>query len=255
MIGKEAVVSGHSKWAGIKHKKALIDAQRGKLFTKLIREITVAARDGGGDEKSNPRLRRAVISAKEANMPFVNIERAIKKGTGELPGVCYEEIVYEGYASSGIAIVVECLTDNKNRTAAEIRKIFSKKGGNLASAGAVTYMFRKKGLIIIDKKEIDEDRLLNLALQAGAEDIEKVISQEQRSEKEYRIITSVADFENVKEAVKNNGIRYSFADLNLIPNNQIKLSPEKAKMVLALIDELENSDDVQNVYSNLEIDE
>ncbi|MCK4859847.1 MAG: YebC/PmpR family DNA-binding transcriptional regulator, partial [Candidatus Omnitrophica bacterium] len=167
-------MSGHSKWAGIKHKKALVDAQRGKLFTKLIREITVAARDGGRDDKTNSRLRQAIAAAKDANMPAANIERATKKGTGELPGVHYEEVTYEGYASGGIALIVECLTDNKNRTAAEIRNIFSKKGGNLASVGSVTYMFKKKGLFIIDKKEIKEDNLFALAIEAGAEDIEKV---------------------------------------------------------------------------------
>ena len=254
-------MSGHSKWAGIKHKKALVDAQRGKLFTKLIRELTVAARDGGGDEKTNPRLRQAITAAKESNMLSANIERAIKKGTGELPGVRYEEVTYEGYAAGGIAIVVECLTDNKNRTAAEIRNIFSKKGGNFASAGAVTYMFKKKGLIIIDRKEVEEDKLFTLVIEAGAEDIETVNSQqstvnseEQSSEEEYRIITSVRDFEKIKEVIKNSNIKYSFVGLSLIPNNRIKLDSEKAKPVLALIEDLENCDDVQNVHSNLEVE-
>lgn len=241
-------MSGHSKWAGIKHKKALVDAQRGKLFTKLIRELTVAARDGGGDERNNPRLRQAITAAKDANMPSANIERAIKKGTGELPGVRYEQVTYEGYASGGIAIVVECLTDNKNRTAAEIRNIFSKKGGNLASAGAVTYMFKKKGLIIIDKKEVEEDKLFTLVIEAGAEDITT-------EEDEYEIISSIPDFEKVKDVVKNSNIKYSFADLSLIPNSRIKLDSEKAKPVLALIEDLENCDDVQNVHSNLEVEE
>lgn len=241
-------MSGHSKWAGIKHKKALVDAQRGKLFTKLIRELTVAARDGGGDEKTNPRLRQAITAAKEANMPSANIDRAIKRGTGELPGVRYEPVTYEGYAAGGVAIVVECLTDNKNRTAAEIRNIFSKKGGNLASAGAVTYMFKKKGLIIIDKKEVEEDKLFSLVIEAGAEDMTT-------EEDEYEIVTSIPDFEKVKEAVKESGIKYSFAGLSLIPNSHIKLGSEKAKSVLALIEDLENSDDVQNVYSNLEVED
>jgi len=241
-------VSGHSKWAGIKHKKALVDAQRGKLFTKLSREITVAARTGGGDEKSNPRLRQAIAAAREANMPSANIERAIKRGTGELPGVSYEEATYEGYAPQGVAIVVECLTDNKNRTTAEIRNIFSRRGGSLASAGAVTYMFKKKGLIIIEKKQVEEERIFNIAIEAGAEDITT-------EEDEYEIITSVSDFEKVKEAMEKNGIRYSFAGLSLIPNNRIRLTSERAKVVLSLIEELEECDDVQNVYSNLEVED
>ncbi|MEA3560664.1 MAG: YebC/PmpR family DNA-binding transcriptional regulator [Candidatus Omnitrophota bacterium] len=239
-------MSGHSKWAGIKHKKALIDAKRGKLFSKLIKEITVAARQGGGNIDVNIRLRTAVGSAKDANMPAENIKRAIKKGTGELPGVSYEDVTYEGYGPGGVAIMLECLTDNKNRTTAEIRNIFSKKGGNLAGTGSVSWIFQRKGLIIVDKKEIEEDRLMSVILEAGAEDL--------RTEGDvYEIITGHTDLDKVKKVIVAKGLKYTVAELTMDPKSTVKVDGAAAKQVLGLVESLEDNDDVQHVYANFDI--
>ncbi|MFH1856034.1 MAG: YebC/PmpR family DNA-binding transcriptional regulator [Candidatus Omnitrophota bacterium] len=239
-------MSGHSKWAGIKHKKAIIDAKRGKLFTKLIKEITVGAREGGGDMNSNPRLRTAVNNAKEANMPQDNIDRAIKKGTGELPGVSYESVIYEGYGPGGIAILAEVLTDNKNRTTAEIRNIFSKKGGSLAGSGSVAWLFDKKGFVIIAKDKIDEDSLMSVVLEAGAEDLKTEADT-------YQITCDIKDLEAVKEAIKNKNIEWQVAEITMLPSRLVKVEGTEARVVIALVDALEDSDDVQNVYSNFDI--
>jgi YebC/PmpR family DNA-binding regulatory protein len=240
-------MSGHSKWAGIKHKKALVDAKRGKLFSKLIKEITVAARQGGGNSDTNPRLRTAISDAKNANMPAQNIERAIKKGTGELPGTSYEDVSYEGYGPGGVAVMLECLTDNKNRTTAEIRNLFSKKGGNLAGTGSVSWLFRKKGLIVIDQKEVEEDRLMSIVLEAGAEDL--------RVEDDvYEVITEPANLEKVKKEIIDNSIKYTIAELTMDPKSTVKIDDRTvAKQVLELVEALEDTDDVQHVYANFDI--
>lgn len=239
-------MSGHSKWSSIKHKKAAVDAKRGKIFTKLIREIMVAARTGGGDPNTNPRLRTAISTAREANMPSDNIERAVKKGTGGLEGVSYEEVHYEGYGPHGVALYVHCLTDNKNRTASEIRNIFAKKGGALAGAGSVAWIFEKKGLIVVPEAQVSEERLMEAALQAGAEDLST-------SNHKFEIVTEPAAFETVKAGLEEAKISFESADLTLIPKNQVSLAPEKARVVLTLIEALEDHDDVQNVYANFEI--
>lgn len=239
-------MSGHSKWASIKHKKALVDAKRGKVFTKIIREITVAARAGGGDPDSNPRLRLAISNAKSANMPSDNIERAVKKGTGALEGSSYEEVFYEGYGPEGVAIYVHCLTDNKNRTASEIRNVFSKKSGNMAGAGSVAWLFEKKGLIVVDASKTGEDKLMELVLNAGAEDLS-------RSGEKFEVITSASDFEAVKKALEEAKIAYDSAALQMIPKNLVSVSVQNARAVLSLIEALEDHDDVQNVYANCDI--
>lgn len=239
-------MSGHSKWAGIKHRKAAVDARRGKMFSKLIKEVTTAARQGGGSPETNPRLRTAISAARDANMPADNIERAIKKGTGELPGASYEEVNYEGYGPGGVAIMLECLTDNKNRTTAEIRNLFAKKGGNLAGAGSVAWIFEKKGLIIIDKEKIDEDKLMAIILEAGAEDLRV-------ETKTYEVLTKPADFEKVKEAIRTNGIEYSVAELTMNPKSTVKAEGTKARQVLELVETLEDNDDVQHAYANFDI--
>jgi len=239
-------VSGHSKWASIKHKKAAIDAKRGKLFSRISKEITVAAKIGGGDLNSNPRLRTAVMAGKEANMPGDNIERAIKKGTGELPGVTYEESVYEGYGPGGVAVLIEVLTDNKNRTTSEIRSIFTKRNGNMASANAVAWMFTKKGFITIKKETVDEDTLLDITLDAGAEDV--------KTEGDiYEVITGLQDFESVKEALAKNKIATESAEITALPSNTVQVNEKEAKQVLDLVETLEDHDDVQNVYANFDI--
>ena len=240
-------MSGHSKWASIKHKKASVDAKRGKLFSRLSKEITVAVKSGGGDADMNPRLRTAVSSAKEANMPNDNIDRAIKKGTGELPGVSYEELVYEGYGVGGVAILVETLTDNKNRTASEIRSIFTKRNSNLAASNAVAWMFSKKGFFSIKKDQVDEDTLLTVALDAGAEDV--------KSEDDYyEVLTDPHDFLAVKEALENNEIATETAEVTSLPGTTVQMnSAKEAKQVLDLIDALEDQDDTQNVYANFDI--
>jgi YebC/PmpR family DNA-binding regulatory protein len=239
-------MSGHNKWASIKHKKAATDAKRGKLFSKLSKELTISAKTGGGDPSANPRLRLAINKAKAVNMPADNIDRAIKKGTGELPGVSYEEISYEGYGPRGVAIIVESLTDNQNRTSAEIRNIFSKKGGNMAGQGSVSWMFTKKGFIIVNTDKADEDTLMSVAIDAGAEDM-KI------EEGVYEITTPISDFEQVKDALEKAGIEVESAELTMIPSSTIKLDGADAKGVLGLVELLEDHDDVQNVYANFDI--
>jgi YebC/PmpR family DNA-binding regulatory protein len=239
-------MSGHSKWASIKHKKGAADAKRGRLFTKLIREITVAAKEGGGNPDTNPQLRTAIDRAKDANMPKDNIEKAVKKGTGELPGVSYESCTFEGYGPGGVAIMVETLTDNKNRTTAEIRNIFSKKGGNMAGSGSVGWIFSAKGYILIDKTQIGEEELFSLSVDAGAEDIKT-------GEKNHEIFCDPKDFENLKKALKDKGIVWESAELTKLPNSTIKLSGTQAKQVLSLVEGLEDQDDSQKVYANFDI--
>lgn len=242
-------MSGHSKWASIKHKKAAADAKRGKIFTKIIREITVAARTGGGNPDTNPRLRLAITNAKNANMPADNIDRAIKKGTGELPGVSYEEVLYEGYGPQGVALMVQCLTDNKNRTASEIRNLFSKRGGNMAGQGSVAWQFEQKGLFVVKAAEgITEDKLMEVAVSAGAEDLS-------REGENFEIISGPQDFEAVKTALEEAGIETESAELTMLPKNMVKVDEENAKTVLTLIEGLEEHDDVQNVYTNCDIPE
>ena len=238
-------MSGHSKWSTIKHKKAAQDAKRGAMFTKVIKELTVAARIGGGDVDMNPRLRTAVLKAKAVNMPQDTMQRAMK-GTGELPGVNYEEITYEGYGPSGVAMIVTVLTDNRNRTVAEIRKIFSKNGGNLGESGCVAWMFQKKGLIVVDKDKVDEDELFTIALESGAEDVRPADAM-------YEVITSVEDFEPVKQAITTKGIEPSSSEVSLLPQTTVRLEGSQARQLLKLMDELEEHDDVQNVYANFDI--
>ena len=242
-------MSGHSKWASIKHKKAATDAKRGALFTKLIKELTAAARQGGGNAETNIRLRSAISRAKTQNMPLSNIENAIKKGTGELPGVVYEETSYEGYGPSGVAIFIETLTDNKNRTTAEIRNLFSKKNGNMASAGSVAWLFSKKGLINIDKKIIEEDKLMNIILEAGAEDMKTEGDS-------YEVTSTPSDFETVKKALEDKNIALQNAEITMIPSSSIKIGDkDSAKSVLDLVESLEDHEDVQHVYANFDIPE
>jgi YebC/PmpR family DNA-binding regulatory protein len=239
-------MSGHSKWSSIKHKKAATDAKRGKIFSKLIKEITVAARLGGGDMDANPRLRTAVQAAKSENMPKDNIERAIKKGTGELEGVNYEESIYEGYGPGGAAVLVESLTDNKNRTVADIRSIFGKNGGNLGENGCVAWMFDKKGYIAVESKSVDEDVLMEAALDAGAEDIKEDNSN-------YEIITAPADFEAVKDAIDKASIPYIDAEVTMLPQTTANLAGREAEQMVRLMEMLEDCDDVQKVYTNADI--
>jgi YebC/PmpR family DNA-binding regulatory protein len=239
-------MSGHSKWSSIKHKKGAADAKRGKIFTRLIREITVAARMGGGDPNGNARLRTAILAAKTENMPKENIDRAVKKGTGELEGVSYEEQNYEGYGPGGVAVLVDCLTDNKNRTVADVKYLFEKYGGNLGEPGCVAWMFDKKGLIVVEKNQVDEEKLLDLALEAGAEDVNE-------EEREFEVITSPSDFETVKEAIDNAGIPYTLAEISMIPKNTVKLEGKKAQQMVNLMSGLEDNDDVSHVYANFDI--
>ncbi len=239
-------MSGHSKWSTIKRKKGATDAKRGKIFTKLIKEITVAARFGGGDADANPRLRTAIAAAKSENMPKDNIERAIKKGTGELEGVAYEEVYYEGYGPGGAAVLVESLTDNKNRTVADIRHAFSKAGGSLGEAGCVAWMFQKKGMFVFEKGSVDEETLMDMTLDAGAEDIND-------EEGTLEVITSTENFEQVKKALEDRAIRYVVAEITMLPQSTIGLEGKEAEQMLRLMDGLEDSDDVQKVYSNFDI--
>lgn len=241
-------MSGHNKWASIKHKKAIADSKRGKLFTKIIKEITVAAKTGGGDPATNPRLRTAILAAKGGNMPADNIERAIKKGTGELEGVTYEEVMYEGYGPGGVAMLVQCLTDNKNRAAAEIRSIFTKGNGSMAGAGSVAWIFEKKGLILVSKSAATEDQLLELVIGAGAEDM----TTEGES---FQVTTGLQDYENVRTAVEKAGIAMESSQITMIPKNQTAVDADGARAVLSLVDSLEDNDDVQNVYMNADIPE
>ncbi|MBN1847383.1 MAG: YebC/PmpR family DNA-binding transcriptional regulator [Deltaproteobacteria bacterium] len=239
-------MSGHSKWSSIKHKKGAADAKRGKIFTKLIKEITVAARMGGGDPDGNPRLRSAIQAARSENMPKDNIERAIKKGTGELEGTSYEEANYEGYGPGGVAILIDCLTDNKKRTVAEIKYILDRHGGNLGEPGCVAWIFEKKGSIIFERDQVDEEKLLNTALEAGAEDVKE-------EETEFEVVMNPTDFETVKKAFDEQGLTYSVAEIDMIPKNTVKLEGRKAEQMLSLMENLEDNDDVNHVYANFDI--
>jgi YebC/PmpR family DNA-binding regulatory protein len=242
-------MSGHSKWHTIKHKKGALDAKRGKIFTKLIKEITVAARTGGsGDVDQNARLRKVVTDAKGMNMPNDTIDRAIKRGTGELEGVNYDEITYEGYGIGGVAVLIDTMTDNRNRTVAELRHLFSKNGGNLGEAGSVAWMFDKKGLIIVDKSAKSEDELFELALEAGADDMQEDGSV-------FEIYTSPDAFNDVHEALQKAGIEIQSAEVSKIPQTYIKLEGDDAKKMLKLYEALDDHDDVQNLYANFDIDE
>jgi len=240
-------MSGHSKWHSIRHKKGATDAKRGKIFSKLIKEIIVAARLGGGDPAGNPRLRTAVAAAKAENMPKDNIERAIKRGTGELDGFNYEETIYEGYGPGGVAVLVEVMTDNRNRAAADVRYIFSKRGGSLGEAGCVAWMFDKKGLIVFEQDQVSEDEILEVALDAGADDV--VTTEDQ-----FEVHTDLAAFESVKQAFDDQGLRYTMAEITMVPQNTVKLDDEsQAVQILKLMEAIEDSDDVQKVYANFDI--
>ncbi|OMH40154.1 YebC/PmpR family DNA-binding transcriptional regulator [Desulfurobacterium indicum] len=239
-------MAGHSKWANIKHKKAAQDAKRGKIYTKLAREITVAAREGGGDPEFNPRLRAAIEKAKKFNMPKENIERAIKRGTGEIAGETYEEVTYEGYGPGGVAIIVKCLTDNRNRTASEVRHAFSKHGGNLGTSGCVAWMFERKGVVTINAEGKDEEEVMMIAIDAGAEDFVNEDGQ-------FIIYTQPQDLENVKKALEEAGVEIEEAKLDLVPQNTTRVEGETAKKVLKLLEVLEDLDDVQEVYSNFDM--
>jgi YebC/PmpR family DNA-binding regulatory protein len=240
-------VSGHSKWSTIKRKKGAADARRGKAFTKLIKEIIVAARMGGGDASGNPRLRAAVAAARGENMPKENIERAIKKGTGELEGVSYEEVRYEGYGPGGVAVLVEVLTDNKNRAVSDVRHAFSRSGGSLGETGSVAWMFEKKGLIVFPKAKVDEDSVTAAALEAGAEDVKD-------GGDSWDLECSPADFERVKKYMDDHGLPYELAELTMVPQATVKLADKQAEQMLRLMEVLEDHDDVQNVYANFDID-
>ncbi|HEY5174081.1 MAG TPA: YebC/PmpR family DNA-binding transcriptional regulator [Terriglobales bacterium] len=240
-------MSGHSKWATIKHKKGALDAKRGKIFTRLIKEITIAAKSGGDPEK-NPRLRGAVATAKAENMPADNIKRAIQRGTGELPGVAYEEITFEGYGPGGVAILVEVSTDNRNRTVSEMRHAFSKNGGNMGEAGSVSWMFHKKGDIVIAKSAAKEDDLMNIVLEAGADDLKD-------DGDNWEVLTDPSVYESVLEAVKKAGITPEVAEIGMVPQTYTKLEGHQAGTMIRLLEALEDQDDVEHVYSNFDIDQ
>ncbi len=241
-------MSGHSKWSTIKHKKATTDARRGKLFTKLIRELTSAARAGGGAPESNPRLRTAVATAKSANMPSDTIQRAIKKGTGELPGEVYEEMTYEGYGAGGVAVLVDVLTDNKNRTVAEVRHLFAKHGGNLGENGCVAWMFDRKGLFTVEVTQIEEDDLLEIVLEAGGDDL-KVEGDV------YEIYTAPEAFEDVRSALEERGITPGVAEITMMPQNTVEVDGKQAEQILRFMDALDDNDDVRKAYANFDISE
>jgi YebC/PmpR family DNA-binding regulatory protein len=241
-------MSGHSKWSTIKRKKTKEDAKKGRIFTKLGKEITVAARIGGGDLDGNTRLRQAVLNAKAYNMPSENIKRAIQKGTGELPGTNYEEVIYEGYGPGGVALLVSALTDNRNRTISEIRYLFSKYAGNLGEAGCVSWMFDRKGYFVVEKGETSEDNLMELAITAGAEDMRDDGSS-------YEIITSPENYEQVLKALEDNNIKLAVNEIAMLPQSTIKIEGKTAQQVLKMIEALEEHDDVQNVWANFDIDE
>ncbi len=241
-------MSGHSKWASIKHKKAIVDVKKGKVFSKVSKELSVAAKMGGGDPGMNPRLRLAVDKAKDANMPADNIRKAIMKGTGELPGTSYEEIVYEGYGPGGVAILIEALTDNKNRTISELRFIMSKNNGSIGESGCVSWIFDKKGYILVDKKISNEDTMMSLALDAGAENF-----RSEPEEENYEIITSPEDLNTVREFLEKKNISLNLSEITLIPKNYISLEPDDAEKMLKLMEVLEEHDDTQNVYANFDI--
>ncbi len=240
-------MSGHSKWATIKHKKAALDAKRGKIFTRLIREIIMAARIGGGDVDRNPRLRKAITDAKAENMPADNIKRAIQRGTGELPGATYEEMMMEGYGPGGVAVLAELTTDNRNRTVSEIRHAFSKHGGNLGEAGSVAWMFSKKGDIVVPKTAAKEDQLMNLVLEAGGEDLKD-------DGENWEVLTDPAVFDAVNEALKNAGIEVASAEVAMLPQTYVKLEGSAAQQMIRLLEALEEQEDTQHVYSNFDVD-
>ena len=240
-------MSGHSKWSSIKHKKGAADAKRGQIFTKLIKEITAAAKAGGGSLDGNPRLRIAVAKAKEANMPKENIEKAIKRGTGELPGIVYEEVMYEGYGPGGVAVLVEALTDNKNRTTAEVRNLFTKNGGNMAGAGSTAWIFQKKGYLLVEKSKVEEERLMEIVLKSGAEDL-------QSSETAFEVTTPQKDFEAVKQALTEAGVPWSSAELTMLPGSTVPIKDESsAKKILAFMEALEDHEDVNHAWANFDI--
>jgi YebC/PmpR family DNA-binding regulatory protein len=241
-------MSGHSKWHSIKHKKGATDAKRGKLFTKFIKEITVAARTGGGDPDANARLRKAILDAKAGNMPNDTIDRAVRRGTGAEEGVNYEEITYEGYGPGGVALLIEAVTDNRNRTVAEIRHMFSKNGGNLGEAGSVGWLFEKKGYIVVDKSAKPEEELFDIAIEAGADDLRD-------DEDNFEIITTPENFEGVQTAIKSAGIEPQVAEVSMVPQTYIKLEGSNAQTMLRLMEAIEDHDDVQKVYANFDIDE
>jgi YebC/PmpR family DNA-binding regulatory protein len=241
-------MSGHSKWHTIKHKKGAADAKRGKIFTRIIKELTVAARNGGGDPAINPRLRTIIADAKSVNMPADNIKKAIQRGTGELPGVHYEEVTYEGYGPGGAALIIECMTDNKNRTVGEIRFTLGKHSGNLGESNSVAWMFSKKGYVVVEKSAADEEQLLNTALEAGADDVRD-------DGDNWEIISEPAAFEAVRDAVKALGIEPATAQVVMLPQNYVKLEGKEAAQMLRLMEAIEDHDDVQNVWSNFDIEE
>jgi YebC/PmpR family DNA-binding regulatory protein len=239
-------MSGHSKWSTIKHKKAAKDAKRGKVFTKLIKEITVAARLGGGDPNSNPRLRTAVLAAKSQSMPNDNIERAIKKGTGELEGVTYDEVTYEAYGPGGVAMLVSVVTDNRNRTVAEIRSLFNKHGGNLGETGSVAWMFEKRGLVAVERAAVDEDRLMEIALEAGADDVRDAGDV-------FEVLTATDAFDAVRQAIEDAGVAIASAEVTMVPQSSVALEGKAAEQMVRLLESLEDHDDVQSVSSNMDI--
>lgn len=243
-------MAGHSKWAQIKHKKAATDVKRGKTFTKIVKEITVSARLGGGDPEGNPRLRTAIEKAKEVNMPSDNIKKAIMKGTGELPGVAYEEITYEGYGPGGVAILIEAMTDNKNRAVSEIRHTLSKNNGSMGEAGCVSWMFEKKGYILVEKTSVVEDALMSIVLDAGAEDMKN-----DPKEDNYEVMTSPENLNAVKEAIAKENIPVSLAEITMIPKSYVPLDGSASEQMIKLIEALEDNDDVQNVYANFDMHE
>ncbi len=241
-------MSGHSKWHSIKHKKAAADAKRGKLFTKIIRELSVSAREGGGDPEANPRLRKAILDAKAVNMPADNIKRAIMKGTGQLEGASFEEVKYEGYGPGGVAIFVEALSDNKNRTVSELRHVFTKNGGRIGESGCVSWMFKRKGYVVVEKEKAAEDKLLEIVLASGAEDLRDDGSN-------FEIITPPEKYDAVVEALKENSVEIAASNLGYIPQNYVKLEGKQAQQLLRLMEELEDHDDVQHVWANFDIPE
>lgn len=241
-------MGGHSHWAGIKHKKALTDAKKGKIYTKIIKEITIAARIGGGKPEDNPRLRKAMDDARENNMPLDNVKRAINRGTGKEPGVIYEELTYEGYGPAGTAVLINITTDSKNRTASEIRKIFDSHGGKMGASGCVAWMFKQKGLLVVNKEAMPEEELMNLALEAGAEDFKSPADSSV-----YEIITSPEDFEKVKSTIAAKNIEFEEADITMIADNDVVVGEDKAEQVLNFMEALDDHDDVQTAYSNYNI--
>ncbi len=239
-------MSGHSKWASIKHKKGAADAKRGKVFTKLIREITVAAKFGGGDPTGNARLRAAIQAAKAENMPKDNIERAIKKGTGELEGISYEEVSYEAYGPGGVAVLIDCLTDNKNRTVADLKHAFDRHGGSIGTPGCVSWIFVKKGLIVFDQDKVKEEKILEIALDGGAEDVRQTGTQ-------FEVVMEPVDFEKVKRAFDSASLPYNLAEITMIPQNTVRLEGKKAEQMLNLMELLDDMDDISHVYANFDI--